>query len=338
MRPPPFKTSLLLFLFLLGFLAESGCSPRPVSRHREEADGTFTEILIGGKTKPERERVIAEAFQLLRQIDAKLNRHIQTSEVSRINQEGFARPPAVSAETFTLIQSSVELFQKSGGAFDITLLPLLKLWGFGEPGPRLPRPEEIQGLLAKVDSNLLILDAKKHRVGFRIPGMGIDLASVAKGYACDQAIEFLRARGVQDALVNVGGTIRVIGHSPEGKPWRVGLRHPRDPTRTLQVISLVNEAVSTRGDYEEFFVAEGRRYSNLLNPRTGYPASESVEVSVIAPSAFLADALAAGLFVLGPQKASQFTRQFPGARWYLTYFANGDHFKTLSSDDSVSSL
>lgn len=265
-------------------------------------------------------------------MDAKINSRNQESEISRVNEKGFAEPQEVSPEIFEVIQKSVEFFEKTGGAFDITLLPLLKVWGFEGPAPALPEPEEIQNLLPQIGSNHLLLDAKRRKVGFRVADMGIELGGIARGYACDQVIQYLKAQGMSGGLVNIGGTIGAFGNSPEGKPWRVGLRHPRDPTRTLRVVSLSNEAVSTRGDYEHFFVVNGRRYSHMLNPRTGYPASESVTVSVLSPSALLADALATSFFILGPEKTPFLAKQYREVRWYLTYFTNGDHFKTLSSE------
>ena len=289
-------------------------------------------MVIVGKTKPERERILAEAFEILRKIDDEIHSQNSQSEIARINRMGFQKPQEVSGEVFSLIQRSVEFFEKTGGAFDITVLPLLKLWGFNGGEPHLPQPEEIQSLLSRVGSDHLLLDAKHRKVGFRVPDMEIDLGGITRGYACDRVTQFLKAQGIHDGLVNIDGTIGAFGRAPDRKPWRVGLRHPRDPTRTLRVISLADEAVSTRGDYERFFVLNGRRYSHILNPRTGYPASESVAVSVIASSAFLADALSSSFFILGPEKTPFLAKQYREARWYLTYFANGEHFKTLSSE------
>lgn len=328
-RPP---TSLSLVVLILGLIPLSSCAPRPVSHHQEEIGGVFNEMVIVGKTKSERERILRDAFEILRKIDAQIDSQNSAGEIARVNQKGFAEPQKVSPEIFEVIQRSVGFSAKTGGAFDITILPLLKVWGFKGSEPRLPRPEEIQSLLPRVGSNYLLLDPKRQKVGFRLPDMGIELAGIGRGYTCDRVIEFLKAQGISQALVNVGGTIGAVGNSPEGRAWRVGLRHPRDPTRTLRVISLTNEAVSTRGDYEKFFVLNGRRYSHILNPQTGYPATESVAVSVIAPSAFLADALSTGFFVLGPEKAPFLAKQYREARWYLTYFTNGEHFKTLSSE------
>lgn len=319
-------------VLIVGSILLGGCAREPISRHQEEISGGFNEIVVVGKTKSEREQILTEAFGLLRGIDTRLNSRNRESEIARVNEKGFVEPQEVSPETFELIQRSVEFFEKTGGAFDITVLPLLKVWGFDEKDPELPRPEEVQNLLPRIGSNHLLLDRKRRKIGFRISDMGIELGGIARGYACDQVIQFLKAQGVNDGLVNIGGTIGAFGNSPDRKPWRVGLRHPRDPTRTLRVVSLSNEAVSTRGDYERFFVLNGRRYCDILNPRTGYPANESVAVSVIAPSAFLADALATSFFVLGPEKTPFLAKEYREARWYLTYFAQGDHFKTLSSE------
>ena len=294
--------------------------------------GVFNEIVIVGKAKAERERILNQAFQILHEIDEKMNPRRDDSEIARINRKGFEKPQEVSGETFEVIQESVKFFEKSEGAFDITALPLMKLWGFDGGNPHVPASEEIQGVLPRVGSSQLILDVKKRKVGFRIPEIGIDLGGILKGYACDRVAQFLQREGIENALVNVGGTIRAYGHSPDRRPWRVGIRHPRDPTRTFKVVTLVNEALATSGDYEVFFVVKGQRYSNILDPRTGYPPAKTVAVSVIAPSALLADALSRSFFVLGPEKAPFLANQFREIRWYLIYLANGDHFKTLSSE------
>lgn len=297
--------------------------------------GVFNEVVVLGKEKLDRERILDRAFGLLREIDAKMSHYRETSEISRINRLGYGEPQEVSPETFQVVEASVKFYEKSGGAFDITVLPLVKLWGFFAGEPRLPRPEEIQNLLPRVGAHQLILEPRTKKVGFRVLGMEIDLGGIAKGYACDRVVELLKSEGIENALVNVGGTIFGLGRSGDGKPWRVGLQHPRDPSRTLQVITLANEAVSTSGDYEQFFVVNGRRYSHILNPRTGFPADRSIAVSVIAPSALLTDLLSTSLFVLGPEKAPLLAHQFPEARWVLTYFTDGDRFKTLSSEPAA---
>jgi len=292
----------------------------------------FNEIMIVGKDRGQRERILTEAFQILRDIAEKTDRRSETSDIARVNRQGFEEPQKVSDETYEMIQESLEFFKKSEAAFDITLLPLMELWGFYGGEPHLPLSDPIQAVLGRVNSNQLVLNKKKKKVGFRIPEMGIDLNGIIKGYACDRVTEFLKSEGVENALVNIGGTIRAFGLAPDRKPWRVGIRHPRDPTRTFKVVTLVNEALATGGDYEQFFVVKGRRYSHILDPRTGYPPDRSVAVTVIAPSALLADVLSRSLFVLGPEQAPLLANQFKEIRWYLVYLANGDHFKTLSSE------
>lgn len=322
-----------LFRFLiLGLALWAGCSPRPASRRQEVVMGVFNEVVVLGKEKRDRERILDRAFKLLREIDARMSHYQETSEISRVNRLGYESPQEVSPETFEVIEASVKFYEKSGGVFDITVLPLVKLWGFFDGKPHLPRPEEIQNLLPRIGAHQLILEPETRKVGFRVPGMEIDLGGIAKGYACDRVVGLLKSEGIENALVNIGGTIFGLGRSGDGKPWRVGLQHPRDPTRTLRVITLSNEAVSTSGDYEQFFVVDGRRYSHILNPRTGFPADRSIAASVIAPSALLTDLLSTSLFILGPEKASLLAGQFPKARWALTYFSDDGRFKTLSSE------
>lgn len=294
--------------------------------------GVFNEILVAGKERAEREKILTQAFEILKEVDRKMSHYKTTSEISRINQKGFESPQAVSPETFEVIQASIDFYQKSRGAFDITVLPLMKLWGFYDGDPHLPRPEAVRRLLPRVNSGFVILNPESREVAFQKPGMEIDLGGIAKGYACDRVVDYLKSEGIQSALVNVGGTIYALGKTPDGKRWRVGLQHPREPARTFQVIPLENEAVATSGDYQQFFVVKGRRYSHILNPKTGYPAERSVAVSVVAPSALLADALSTTLFVLGPDEAPSWAESFHGVRWVLTSLADGERFKTATSD------
>lgn len=339
-EPPPFQLvvfdrRLILTVFTLSLTVLSSCAPRPVSRQQAEVFDSFSEIIVVARDQTEREKTLRDAFRLLQDLDEKWNLSKTQSEMVRLNEKGFEAPQEVSGETLEVIQKSQEFFERSGGAFDITVRPLKELWGFYDRKYRLPEPAQIQAVLNQVGMNHLRIDPQKRRVGFAVSGMGLDLNGIKKGYACDKTVEFLKKRGVQGALVNIGGAIRAFGNSPDGRPWRVGIAHPRDPTRTLRVVTLLNEALSTAGDYEQFFVVNGRRYPHILNPRTGYPANQTVAVSVIAPSALIAEALATTLFVMGPDKGPVVASQFPPTRWYLTYFTDGDLFKTLSSEPSA---
>lgn len=325
---------LLLFVSLaISFSALlNNCSSRPTSHRRETVMGVFNEIIVSGKTKPERELALDRAFEILREIEKKMSHFDAASEVSRINRKGFEQPQEVSPETFEVIRKAVEFFGKTGGAFDVTVLPLMRLWGFYSQEPAIPSHDQIQSTLTRIGPDRLILDSGRHQIGFFVDGAGIDLGGIAKGYACDQVVNFLKDEGIENALVNIGGTIFALGKAPGDKPWRVGLRHPRDPNRTHKVLSLVNEAVSTSGDYEQFFVENARRYSHILDPRTGYPANRSIAASVVASSAMLADILSTTLFILGPEEAASFMRQFPEAQWTLAYFSEGDHIQVISSE------
>jgi len=293
------------------FLLLTSCTSPPVFQHQELVMGVFNQVTVAGEEEVKAKELLQHSFQILHAIDAQMSHYKETSEISRINQRGAQELVSVSKETFDLIQQSKEFYEKTGGAFDITVFPLVKLWGFFEGNPRLPDAEAIEEVLSVVGSDQLILDETNHRIGFQRQGMAIELGAIAKGYACDQVVEYLKREGVERALVNVGGTIRAWGSSPQGKPWTVGIRDPRDPKGMTRKIPLEDRAIATSGDYEQFFIHEGKRYSHILNPNTGYPADAFTSVSVIAPTALLADVLSTSLFVLGPEKGSVVAENFP---------------------------
>jgi thiamine biosynthesis lipoprotein len=293
--------------------------------------GVLNEIMITGASRREGERILDEAVGILTEIDQNMSPYKSASEISRINQKAFHEPQRVSRETFDLIRTSVGFFWRSGGAFDITALPLLKLWGFYQGEPQVPGLEKVLRTLAHVGSCFLVLDEEKSSVGFLRPWMGLELGGIGKGYACDRVVGHLKSRGVPGALVNVGGNIFAYGKAPSGAPWRVGLRDPRNSGGISAEIDLAEEAVSTSGDYENYFIWEGRRFPHLLDPRTGFPVSGSVAVSVIAPSGLLADALSTAFFVLGPEKTPSLACHFPAVRWHFTYADPHGRLQRLSS-------
>ncbi|MDD5218519.1 MAG: FAD:protein FMN transferase [Candidatus Omnitrophica bacterium] len=333
-----FRILTISLVILLTATVPAGCFLHPVSHRKETVMGAANEIIIAGKNRAERERILKEAFKILHAIDGKMSLYQSSSEIARLNAKGFAEPQQVSPETFEVIEKSAEAYRETGGAFDITILPLMRLWGFYGKKHGVPAEEAIQQTLLLTGTNRLRLDPQNSKVGFSVPGMGIDLGGIAKGYACDKVVTYLKSQGIQCALVNIGGTVYALGLSPNGKPWRVGLRHPRDPGMVFQVLPLENQAVATSGDYAQFFIADGKRYAHILDPQTGYPARHLVSVSVIAPSATTADILSTALFVLGPAKVDLIANKFPGIRWYLAYLTGKDQLEMIEGPTADGSI
>ena len=206
----------------------------------------------------------------------------------------------MSQETVEVIERAQEVSKLSGGGFDITVAPLVQLWRKARERGMPPEMEEVKENLNLVNfRNLKIHYGGK--VSLRKKGMNIDLGGIAKGYAVDRAFELLKGLGYRNLVVNAGGDLRVGGSKPEG-PWSIGIQHPRDPEKIMARISVSDTAVATSGDYEKFFIHQGKRYHHILNPKNGFPAEGCQSVTVLHKEGITADALATAIFVLGPKK------------------------------------
>lgn len=208
-----------------------------------------------------------------------------------------------------LVVDSLKYYRLSDGAFDITISPVVNIWKneikavqAGKVPVSLPSSSEIDMKLELVGSDKISVDAKTSMVEFKQPGMAIDLGGIAKGYTVDKAVECLKNSGITSAFVNLGGNIYCLGKKGNRK-WRIAVRNPRDFSQILYPLELENQAVATSGDYEQFFILEGKRYSHIIDPRTGYPVDNvNISVTVIADTATAADAMSTTIFVLGKEK------------------------------------
>jgi thiamine biosynthesis lipoprotein len=262
--------------------------------------GTFVEVVSPDKEAP---KIV---FAEIRRIENLLSSYKPESEVSRLNAAGELK---VSPETFWIIKRSCEFSRASAGAFDITVAPLVDLWGFSNKNFRIPQEEEIKKVLLRVGWEKIVLQEKDNVVKFSLPGMKIDLGAIAKGYALDCAARKLKARGIKNCLINAGGQVYALGDK-SGVPWRIGIRDPRKK-EIRETLKLKNRSASTSGDYEQFFIKDGGRYAHIIDPKTGRPArSGIISVTVIAPEATSADALSTAMFVLGKEKAQALAKRF----------------------------
>jgi thiamine biosynthesis lipoprotein len=307
----PFTRPIVIVLLLisLAFFAVQRCSrveTGTVSRSRLLM-GTVVEIVAHGEDTERLEDAVAAAFEEMARIEGLMTPHRPDSDVARLcrSEEG----AGVSAETAEVIALGLNIQAASGGAFDMTLGRLKALWGIESEQPRVPRAEEIRQALSGIGPGALRLEGKTVVKGN--PALAVDLGGIAKGYAIDRAIAVLRDAGVASASVNAGGDIRLLGERP-GRPWRIGIQHPRHPDGLLATLLLDEVAVVTSGDYERFFEEKGVRYHHLFDPRTGYPASLSRSATVVAENAALADALATAAFVLGPEAGLRLLEEYPG--------------------------
>jgi thiamine biosynthesis lipoprotein len=286
----------------------AGCqSPRTPSnienvRRSAPLLGTFVVVSASGPDRATVHDAISVAFAEIQRIDGLMSLHHADSELSRVNAHAAERPVAVSADLFRVVGKAMEIARESDGSFDPTIRPLADLWGFIWKEYRLPSASDLAAVLPNVNYRAIELDAGRRTIRFTQPGISLDLGGLAKGYAVDCALDALRAHGITNALVRAGGDLRVMGAPPGRAHWLVQLEDPRKAGRRT-TIPLRDAAVSTSGDYENFFTVAGRRYSHILHPRTGWPVEGLAACSVIAPTCLESDAWATACFVYGVEKS-----------------------------------
>jgi thiamine biosynthesis lipoprotein len=250
------------------------------------------------------ERVLDE----YKRIDVEMSTYKPDSEISGVNAHAAEGPMPIGAELFGLVERALELSVASGGAFDITYESVGYLYDFHEH--RHPDEQAIEAELANVDYRHVRLDPAERTIAFDSTGVRINLGGIAKGYAVERGAAILRAAGVEHALLNAGGDTRVLGDR-RGQPWIVGIRHPRLEDEVVTRLPLVDEAISTSGDYERFFEEDGKRYHHIINPSTGRPTEGVLSTTVIGPDATTTDGLSTTLFVLGAEKGLALIETFP---------------------------
>lgn len=245
------------------------------------------------------------AFDEARRLDQMLSDYLPASEVTRVNQDAAAAPVRVSRELFYILQLCSGYSRASEGSFDITVGPLMQVWGFYKGSGHLPHRAEIRRAFDRVGSAQVALDAQGQTVRFTRPGLTLDFGGIGKGYAVDRMVAVLQDFGIRSALVSAGGSsVYAIGTPPnDSRGWYTRIRNPRDERGTAAEIYLRNESLSTSGNYEKFFWAEGRLYSHIMDPRTGRPAEGMLAVSVVAPKTIDSEVWAKPFYILGREWA-----------------------------------
>lgn len=253
--------------------------------------------------------LVRQVLDEYRRIDADMSTYKDTSELSRVNRDAALMPVRVDPELFGLVERALELSVTSHGAFDITYESVGYLYDFRAHAH--PTQAEIDARLGAIDYRHVHLDAAALAISFAKPGVRINLGGIAKGYAVEHGAEILREAGVRHAMLNAGGDTRVLGDRL-GRPWIVGIRHPRIDDEIVTRLPLEDEAISTSGDYERFFEEDGRRYHHIINPLTGEPTQGVLSTTVIGPDATLTDGLSTTVFVLGPERGLALIEALPG--------------------------
>jgi thiamine biosynthesis lipoprotein len=293
----------------------------PVVRETTAMD-TYVTITVYDEGLPA-ERInsaIDSAFAEIRRIEYSASDYIDTSEIGRANLLAGKDSLLVSPELAALLRRSFAYSDSSGGAFDVTVGPLEVLWNILAPHPRVPSPDSVKATLRLIGYRLVSLHDRTLYLPRR--GMRLDLGAIGKGYAVDRATEVLARAGIEKGIVDMGGNLAVLW--PRARGWdspvaTISVRHPRVEGSFLGTFRYGSGGVSTSGDYERYFISDGKRYHHIMDPATGCPASDVVSVTVVAPTATDADAISTTVFVLGRQKGMEFIRRTPEVDGFIVY-------------------
>lgn len=278
--------------------------------------GTLVEVTVIGNA--EKAKVATEAIlDEIKRIENLTSFH-NPSELTKINENAGKGPTKTNGELLNLVREAVRVARQTGGAFDPTVGALTRLWQFSGSGePHLPPESQIKDALGKVGWDRVQINSEDETIFLPDLGMALDLGAIAKGYTLNRISEIVRKSGLTSALVNIGGDILAVGEKLPGRPWLVGVEDPRNPRGIFAVAPLKDRVIVTSGDYERFFIKDGKRYHHIIDPRTGYPADKLRSCTIVGPIGATLQPAGTAAFVLGVEKGVEFIRSIEGAKALL---------------------
>jgi len=305
----------LLLMALLYIALLTGCGGQAVGAAGEEpvaaelfAMDTLMRLTAYGENASE---ALAAAEAELYRLEALLSIGREDSETSRLNRDGGG---ALSPDTAQLLDTALALYESTGGAFDITVFPLMEAWGFPAQAYRVPDAAELGALLPLVGSDKLDYDASAGRLIYQAAGMAVDFGGIAKGYTAARLMDIFTEHGVSSAIVSLGGNVQTLGAKPDGSLWRVGVQDPQNPAANIGILSLRDVAAVTSGGYQRYFEEDGVVYHHILDPKTGLSADSGlISATIVSTDGTLADGLSTAMFVLGAAAAADYWRASGGA-------------------------
>jgi len=300
---------VFLSLVIVPFLSCSGKGRVDADSGYQMIMGTFAHVVAVAENSDTAKKCVQAAVEEIHKVDNLMSDYKSDSDISRVNREAYEKPVQVSQSTFEVLQRSIEFSKMTGGAFDITVGPLVALFRQAKESKIAPSEQQIAQARSKAGYEKLILDSENKTVQFSDKGMLLDLGGIAKGYAIDKALQAARDGGATGAMVDIGGDVRCFGLPPKGRDyWLIGLQDPNTAVEGIGggglrlVLKIKNAAVATSGDYQQFVIIEGKRYSHIMDRKTGTSAENLSSVTIIANNATDADALATSVSVMGAEK------------------------------------
>jgi thiamine biosynthesis lipoprotein len=274
--------------------------------------GSPFEMTVVAKDTVQGNQFINQAIEEVKRIENLISDWIPTTQISKVNQNTGIAPVKVDKEVFELIERAIKISKLTNGAFDISYASMDKIWKFDGSMKEMPTEEAIKNSVAKVGYQNIILNEKEYTIFLKNKGMKLGLGGIGQGYIADKIKALMLSKGCKSGIVNVSGDIFAWGKQPDGKPWTVAIVNPMNKNKVFATFPLEDSAVETSGSYEKYVTFNGKRYSHIIDPRTGYPATGVVSVSVFAKTTEIADALATGIFVLGVEVGLDLVNQLKG--------------------------
>jgi len=279
--------------------------------------GSKFEITLVDKDSLSAEKNIDKSVSEIRRIENLISEWNPETQISEVNRNAGIKPVKVDAEVFALTEKGIYFSQLTDGAFDISIVAMDKIWKFDDSMNELPSEESIRNSVKNVGYQNIILDKRNSTIFLKNKGMKIGFGSIGKGYAADKTRELMKSFGVKAGIINASGDISTWGMQPDGTPWAIGINNPFKDDTIAAVLYLKENAVTTSGSYEKYAEINGKRYSHIMNPKTGYPSTGLTSVTVVGPNATMANGFSTSIMVLGRKKGLKLIKKFPDYQYLL---------------------
>ena len=329
-----YKPTVALLIGVVWLLSacQSGTAQRALTELQGATMGTsYTVKIVALSAELKPERIQAEIDAILERINRQMSSYLEDSELSQFNRNQATDWIDASQELAAVLQQAQQVSALTNGAFDVSVGPLVNLWGFG-PSPgmdQVPSEQDIREAGNRVGYTGLQVRSSSPAIRKHRPDLYVDLSAIAKGYAVDAVAEYLQSQGIDNYMVEIGGEIRAMGRNARDRLWRIAIEKPSSGSRSIHtVIELDNVGIATSGDYRNYFEKEGRRYSHTIDPRTGRPITHKLAaVTVVNPSTMHADAIATALMVLGPEAGYRLAEEHKLAAFFIVKGEDGFYDK-----------
>lgn len=279
--------------------------------------GSRFQITLVDKDSISAEQNIDKAVAEITRIENLISEWRPETQISQVNQNAGIKPIKVDREVFDLTKKGLYFSKLTDGAFDISIVAMDKIWKFDDSMDELPSEQAIKKSVRNVGYQNIILDSTNSTIFLRNPGMKIGFGSIGKGYAADKTRDLMKSMGVKAGIIDASGDISTWGTQPDGKPWAIGINNPFNDHKMAAILYFKENAVTTSGSYEKYAEIHGKRYSHIMNPKTGYPSTGLTSVTITGPNATMANGFSTSVMVLGEKEGLKLLKQFPEYHYLL---------------------